>query len=67
MRCATAIKFLLNKVKEDFGKDFLIKIFIITNKKLGYTLRPLDDTILRILVEYGFEIKNVKSVVEYEK
>ena len=56
-----AIKFLMNKIEEDFGELFLKEIFIQTNEKLGRTLSLLDISIVQKLLLLGFEIKEIKK------
>lgn len=62
-----AISFLLNKIENDFGIKYMLYIFNITSKKLGHTLSPVDTTIIKKLLENGYEIKNVKKGVTYKK
>ena len=63
-----AIKFLMNKIEEDFGELFLKEIFIQTNEKLGGTLSLLDISIVQKLLLLGFEIKKIrKSLFSHTK
>lgn len=66
-KCGRAILTLLNKVESDFGTGYMINVFINTNKQLGHTLGPLDSSIIKKLLSYGFKIDNIKKVCEYEK
>ena len=61
-----AITKILNQVKNDFGEQFMLTIFLQTNKKLGHVLGPLNSTILKTFINLGFNIE-VKKVVEYCK
>jgi hypothetical protein len=62
-----AISQILELVERDFGIDYMIKIFIMTSKKIGHTLSPLDLSIVRKLESNGFEINNISKAVEYKK
>lgn len=62
-----AITYILNKVEDDFGKDKFLEIFKKTNTQLGHTLGPLNISIIKKLVSLGFEIKQIKRGVKYQK
>lgn len=57
-RRGEAIKRILNKIESDFGSDFFVYIFKETCKKLGHTLCPLHNTIIKKLTKFGFEFEN---------
>lgn len=62
-----AITNLLLQVENDFGIEYMLKIFIIACKKLGHTLGPLDTSVVKKLIENGFIVNKIDKVVSYEK
>jgi hypothetical protein len=66
-RRGVAIKYLLDKVEEDFGLQSMIKVFTRASKELGRPLGPLDVATVQKLVSLGFKIQNMGRVVEYKK
>ena len=66
-RRGIAITRILNKVEEDFGTEIMMKIFALTNARLGRTLGPLDVKFVQRLVKCGVQITNIGRMVEFDK
>lgn len=62
-----AMKTVLDKLEEDFGLDFMLRIFILAGKRLGRTPGPLDHQTIQKLLDNGFTLKNTEKAVSYEK
>ncbi len=56
-----------NRVINDFGINYYLRILDKTNRKLGHTLGPLDSTIVKQLVKEGCVVSNMRRCVEYAK
>jgi hypothetical protein len=67
MKRGLAIKNMLEKVETDFGSKIMIDIFLMTNKRLGRTLNPLDPSILKKLLSHGFKINKIEKCASYKK
>ena len=67
LRCAYAIKKILYKVKADFDSETMVNIVKITIDKLGETLKPLDYTILKEMIQAGFVVTKVNKISRYDK
>lgn len=64
-KCGLAIKNILGQVENDFGSEFMLDVFRISSEKLGHTLGPLDISIIKKLMSFGFERKNLKRSLSY--
>lgn len=63
IRRGCAIKCILEKVSEDFGEDYMIKIFTKTCKRLGHTLSPLHSQTIQKLMSKGFTVGKIHHAV----
>ena len=66
-RRGLGIKTLLNKIEHDFNTKEMLRVYVRTCQRLNETLNPLDIEIIHKLMENGFKINNVKSVLHYKK
>ena len=66
-RRANAIKYILDKVCNDFGEKYMLYVFKKASDELGNTIGPLDYTILNKLVSLGCKVTNVKSIVSCKR
>ena len=61
-----AIKAVMEKLAEDFGKTFMFYVLYKTNEKLGETLGPLTGDFVKKLADNGFKFRNVEVVAAYK-
>ena len=66
-RRSFAIKYLLDKVCNDFGEKYMLYVFKKAGDELGTTIGPLDYTIVKKLDRLGVKVTNVKNILSYKK
>jgi hypothetical protein len=61
-----AIELILEDVERKFGLEWMLQLFEVTCGKLGHILCPVSSSIVKKLIENGFEIK-VGKCLQYDK
>ena len=61
-----AIDCILTEIKKDFGFKVMQDVIILTCQKLGRTLKPLKHTLIRELIDAGWEVTNISKVIVYK-
>ena len=66
IRRAQAIKYVLDKAKQEFGSKAVGQLVALTSDKLGHTLGPLHYTIVKELIDIGFKVNNTYKIVSFK-
>ena len=66
-RRGLAITSLLRKVENEFGSNVMLKLHKDASSKVGHTIGPLDESLVKDMVHMGCSVKKVHGVVQYEK
>ena len=67
VRRAQAIERLLKKVEDDFDIYFMVKVFKEAGERIGRTIGPLSNKILKKLLSSGCVVTKIKKCTMYEK